>query len=140
VAEHRNPVPTVDAIIELSGGRIVLVERKNPPFGWALPGGFVEVGESLEEAVRREAREETGLEIELLAQLYTYSDPHRDPRQHTLSTVFVARAQGEPCGGDDAAQARTFSPEALPEPLAFDHGRILQDYLRFKRTGERPHP
>ncbi len=123
---YRNPVPTVDIIIEINGG-IVLIKRNNPPLGWALPGGFVDYGESYEAAAIREAREETGLEVTLVRQLHTYSDPGRDPRQHTASTVFIARAAGTPQGGDDAAEARIFTCDNLPE-LAFDHGRILADY------------
>lgn len=127
---HRNPVPTVDIIIETAGG-IVLIERKNPPPGWALPGGFVDYGESLEAAAIREAREETGLKVELSGQFHTYSDPDRDARLHTISTVFIARAQGEPVAGDDAAAAAIFTAANLP-PLAFDHARILADYFRHK--------
>ena len=140
---YRNPVPTVDIIIELNEG-IVLIKRANPPYGWALPGGFVDYGETLEEAARREALEDTGLAVELICQLHTYSDPNRDPRQHTISTVFVARAKGVPKGGDDAREARIFSLEALPEPLAFDHRQILEDYIawrnghRREETGQTP--
>jgi ADP-ribose pyrophosphatase YjhB (NUDIX family) len=123
--EH--PVPTVDVIIRVGGG-IVLVKRKYPPPGWALPGGFVETGETLEAAAAREALEETGLAVRLGRQFHTYSDPARDPRRHTISTVFLAEADGVPRGGDDAAEARVFTPDALP-PLAFDHARILADYL-----------
>ncbi len=126
---YRNPVPTVDLIIESAGG-IVLVRRANPPLGWALPGGFVDYGETLEAAACREAAEETGLAVELLRQFHTYSDPSRDPRQHTISTVFIARAAGAPRGGDDAAEARVFPLEALPEPLCFDHARIIDEYRR----------
>jgi 8-oxo-dGTP diphosphatase len=115
----------------------VLVRRKYPPQGWALPGGFVEEGETLEQAVVREAKEETGLDITLLEQLFTYSDPRRDPRRHTLSTVYAARAQGEPRAGDDAAEARAFAPGAMPQPLVFDHAQILADWMRYKSTGER---
>ena len=124
---YRNPVPTVDIIIEVNGG-IVLIERKNPPLGWAIPGGFVDYGESLEKAAVREAGEETGLDVKLVRQLHTYSDPGRDKRQHTISTVFVAVATGEPVGGDDAVQAQVFTRANLP-PLVFDHEKILQDYF-----------
>lgn len=127
----RNPLPTVDVIIEISGG-IILIKRKNPPQGWALPGGFVDYGESLEEAVRREAMEETGLELEDLRQLHTYSDPGRDPRRHTISTVFAATATGSPKAGDDAAAVKIFPVEKIP-PLTFDHSRIIDDYLRQHR-------
>lgn len=126
----RNPVPTVDIIIELEGGGIVLVRRKNPPYGWALPGGFVEYGESLEEAAVREAKEETSLEVALIRQLHTYSDPKRDPRMHTISTVFLARAKGEPKAAGDAKGIGVFREGDLPKELAFDHARILEDYLQ----------
>lgn len=133
---HPTPDPTVDAIIELAGNRIVLIERRWPPHGWALPGGFVEVGETVEDACIREAQEETGLVIRLQALLGVYSDPARDARRHTISTVFIARAEGEPKGGDDAAVARAFAVEELADlPLAFDHGRIVADYLRYRATG-----
>jgi len=128
---HRNPVPTVDIIIRI-GDSVVLVERANPPLGWALPGGFVDYGETLEEAARREAYEETGLEVHDLTQFHSYSDPDRDPRQHTISTVFTARAEGHPRGGDDARSARLFPLDKLPE-LVFDHRRILDDYRRSRR-------
>ncbi|HDO31010.1 MAG TPA: NUDIX hydrolase [Desulfobacteraceae bacterium] len=137
---YKNPVPTVDIIIEINGG-IVLIERKNPPHGWAIPGGFVDYGESFERAAVREALEETGLEVTLVRQFHTYSDPARDPRQHTASTVFIARASGRPHGSDDAVQARIFTRDTLPD-LVFDHRRILDDYFQEKektsRTGERP--
>lgn len=140
VSHHpRNPFPTVDVIVEVGGG-IVLVRRRNPPPGWALPGGFVDYGESVEGAAVREAREETGLVVTLRTLLGVYSDPKRDPRFHTMSTVFVGDAEGEPRGGDDAAEARIFDPEHLPEPVAFDHTRIIDDYMRWKRTGSPPGP
>jgi 8-oxo-dGTP diphosphatase len=135
--EYKNPKPTVDIIIELSGGRIVLIRRKNPPHGWAIPGGFVDEGEPLEHAAVREAKEETGLDVTLTDQLFTYSDPKRDPRLHTISTAFIATAQGEPVGADDAAEAKTFLPSELPSPLCFDHAEILRDYLAYKRTGQK---
>lgn len=136
---QRNPFPTVDCVILLPDQRIVLVERKNPPHGWALPGGFVDAGESPSQAAVREAREETGLEVRLEEQFFTYGDPDRDPRMHTISTVFIARAEGDPVGGDDARQARAFDWDELP-PLAFDHGRILEDVRRYLSTGVRPAP
>jgi len=129
----------VDAIIELAGAatKVVLVRRRFEPLGWALPGGFVEVGETLEAACVREAREETGLDIELIEQFFTYSDPRRDQRRHTLSTVYLARARGVPVGADDAAEARAFGLDELPSPIAFDHAQILADYRRYRETGER---
>ena len=133
----RTPRLAVDLIIEVEGDRIVLIHRRNPPYGWALPGGFVEYGESLEAAAMREAKEETGLDIELIRQLHTYSDPSRDPRGHTVSTVFIAAAQGTPQAGDDAGDVRTVSAKEPPAPLAFDHVKILADYLAFRQ--ERGH-
>lgn len=129
--QPHHPIPTVDIIIELSGG-IVLIKRKNPPFGWALPGGFVEYGESAEDAAKREAQEETDLELEDLQQFHTYSDPHRDLRHHTISVVFIARGTGTPKASDDAADIGVFTPGTLPEPLAFDHSKILSDYFSRK--------
>ena len=134
---HRNPVPTVDAIIEVPGG-IVLIRRRNPPPGWALPGGFVDYGETVAAAAVREAREETGLDVILTELFHVYSDPARDPRRHTIATVFIGTATGHPVGGDDAAEAAVFTPESLPTPLAFDHTDILNDYFTYKRTGRRP--
>ena len=134
------PSPTVDVVIALPGDRVVLVRRKHPPPGWAMPGGFVEVGETLEAAAVREAREETGLEVRLEELLYVYSDPRRDPRRHTLAAVFLGRAAGEPRGGDDAAEARAFSWATLPSPLAFDHAEILADARRLLLTGTRRKP
>ena len=124
---YRNPSPTVDIIIELQEG-IVLIERKNTPHGWALPGGFVDYGESYEQAAVREALEETSLEVVLVRQFHTYSHPERDQRQHTASTVFIATAVGQPQGADDALQAQVFRRDTLP-PLVFDHAQILDDYF-----------
>jgi len=127
---YKNPIPTVDIIIELDGG-IVLIERKNSPHGWALPGGFVDYGESYEDAAVREAREETSLAVTLIRQFHTYSTPDRDPRQHTASTVFIATADGSPHGADDALQARVFNRNNLPG-LVFDHGLIVDDYFNHR--------
>jgi 8-oxo-dGTP diphosphatase len=138
--ERRGPSPTVDVVIALPGDRVVLVRRKNPPPGWALPGGFVDEGETLEAAAAREAKEETGLDVTLTALLYVYSDPRRDPRRHTLSAVYLGEAAGTPAGGDDAAEARAFGWGALPAPIAFDHADILRDARRFLLTGVRPRP
>ncbi|MFQ5681901.1 MAG: NUDIX domain-containing protein [Candidatus Binatia bacterium] len=133
------PLLTVDIIIEFKDeSGIVLINRKNPPFGWALPGGFVDYGESVEMAAVREAREETSLNVLLIEQFYTYSDPSRDPRHHTVSTVFIATAGGIPKGGDDAQEARIYTEEHLPNPLVFDHAQILRDYFRYRETGKRP--
>jgi ADP-ribose pyrophosphatase YjhB (NUDIX family) len=118
----------VDLIIR-KGDRVVLIRRRYPPHGWALPGGFVDVGESLEEAAIREGREETSLDIRLVRQFHCYSDPRRDPRRHTVTTVFIAEGEGELRAADDAAEAGVFSRESLPEPLAFDHAQILEDYF-----------
>jgi ADP-ribose pyrophosphatase YjhB (NUDIX family) len=124
----RNPVPTVDIIIETTPGHVVLIRRKNPPHGWALPGGFVDYGERLEDAAIREAKEETGLDVTLRRQFHSYSDPQRDVRQHTITTVYLAVAEGEPLGCDDAEEARVFPISALPTPLCFDHREILKDW------------
>ena len=127
VKQYRNPFPTVDIIIEIDSG-IVLIERRNEPFGWALPGGFVDYGESLETAAVREAREETSLEISNLRLLGCYSDPERDKRMHTISAVFIASAQGVPLAADDALNLAVFQLDSLPASLCFDHARILADY------------
>lgn len=136
VKSYRNPLPTVDVILELPEG-IVLIERRNEPFGWAIPGGFVDYGESLESAARREMLEETSLEIGVsdLRLLGCYSDPARDKRSHNISTVYVAKAAGTPRAGDDAAGIGVFALDALPEPLCFDHARILSDYRKRKLAG-----
>jgi 8-oxo-dGTP diphosphatase len=139
----KTPSLTTDIIIELRDRPdvpIVLIRRKYPPHGWALPGGFVEVGESLENAAVREAEEETALRVTLKILLGCYSDPRRDPRHHTASAVYVAEGKGEPRAQDDAAGVAVFSPEALPSPLVFDHARILRDYLIWRQQGKLPAP
>jgi ADP-ribose pyrophosphatase YjhB (NUDIX family) len=136
VKKYKHPIPTVDIIIEIEkeNGRegIILIKRRNPPYGWALPGGFVDCGESLEEAAVREAKEETSLDIRLKSQFHTYSDPKRDPRKHTISTVYVAAAQGKPKAQDDAQDIGIFTEEEINLPLAFDHQKILTDYFKQK--------
>ncbi len=127
------PFTTVDAIIEIDGG-IVVIQRSNPPFGWALPGGFVDYGESLEEAVIREAKEETDLELTDIKQFHTYSDPSRDPRFHTIGTVFIAKAKGKPQAGDDAAGLKVVNLREIEKlEFAFDHKKIIQDYIIYKK-------
>ena len=136
IREYKNPFPTVDIIIEVEAGEtesgIVLIKRKNEPLGWAIPGGFVDYGESLEEAAVREAREETGLSVHLNRQFHTYSDPVRDPRFHSISTVYIARAQGIPKAMDDAQEVGIFDQHNLPPDMAFDHRKILDDYFKEK--------
>ena len=129
---YQNPIPTVDIIIEIDLMGIVLIKRKNPPYGWAIPGGFVDYGESLEKAAMREAKEETNLEVNLVRQFHTYSDPKRDPRHHSISTVYIAKAKGLPQAKDDALEIGIFNESNLPEEIAFDHRSILKDY--FKRV------
>jgi len=131
--KYKNPVPTVDVIIETDPDSIILIQRKNEPRGWALPGGFVDYGETLESAASREAMEETSLDVKLCRQFHTYSDPGRDPRQHTISTVFVATAEGRPVAGDDAVHAEIFDESDLPEDIVFDHRQIIEDYYRWKK-------
>ncbi|PLY03600.1 MAG: NUDIX hydrolase [Desulfuromonas sp.] len=128
IKEYRNPLPAVDIIIKVDNS-LVLIERKNKPFGWALPGGFVDYGEPLEAAARREAMEEVGMELSHLKQFRAYSDPQRDPRQHTISVVFSAKGIGQPRAGDDAGKARLFKLDDLPAPLCFDHAEIINDYF-----------
>ncbi|MEM6592415.1 MAG: NUDIX hydrolase [Cyanobacteria bacterium P01_C01_bin.73] len=138
---YRNPAPTVDLIIELCDRPhrpIILIERHFEPLGWAIPGGFVDYGETVEAAAIREAKEETSLEVTLLEQFHVYSDPARDPRKHTLSVVFIATATGEPTAGDDAKTCRLFLPWDIPPRLCFDHSQIMQDYLRYRDYGVRP--
>ena len=133
------PLLAVDIIIELidrTEKSIVLIERRNPPFGWALPGGFVDVGESLEQAAVREAREETCLDVKLKILLGCYSNPQRDPRGHTVSPVYIAEARGVPQAADDAKNLRCVPVTELPDELVFDHGLILSDYRNYLQTGE----
>lgn len=133
IVHYRNPVPTVDALIHIPGRGVVLVERLNEPYGWALPGGFVDYGEPAELAAIREAKEETGLTVELSGLLGVYSDPSRDPRHHTLSVVYIAQAvdPDELAAGDDAKGVGVFPVGQWPSPLCFDHARILNDYAVF---------
>ena len=139
VVSYRNPAPTTDVIIYEPSRGIVLIKRKNPPYGFALPGGFVDEGESVEAAAVREMREETHLDVVLTGLLGVYSAPDRDPRRHTMSVVFIGQPRDTDalCAGDDAAEAAFYPLDALPAPLAFDHGRIVQDFLACLR-GERP--
>jgi len=139
--KHKNPIPTVDIIIEMKRKDrkqgIVLIKRKNPPYGWALPGGFVDYGESLEKAAVRESKEETSLDIKLIKQMHTYSEPTRDPRFHTISTVFIARAIGQPKAQDDASEIGIFIEEEINFPLAFDHRDVIKDYFEQKRKSQK---
>lgn len=137
MADLKTPYLTIDIIIQYKGG-IVLIERKNYPFGWALPGGFVDIGESLEDAAVREAKEETSLDVILKEQFYAYSRPDRDPRFHTVSVVFIGEGKGELKGKDDAKKAELFTEDNLPELIAFDHRNILNDYFYYIKTGKRP--
>ncbi len=132
ITVYRNPIPTVDIIIEREG-KIILVKRKNPPFGWAIPGGFVDYGESFETAAAREAKEECSVTLTSLQQFHTYSDPHRDPRMHTATTVFIATAEGTPVAADDAAELAFFTRDTLPEEIPFDHREILTDYFQSRK-------
>jgi 8-oxo-dGTP diphosphatase len=140
--ENKGPHATCDVIIEVptpDGPGVVLVKRRHPPLGWALPGGFVEAGESTFTAAAREAQEETGLAVTLKELFGVYSDPKRDPRGlHTLTVVYIGTADGTPQGADDAEEARAFPLSALPSPLAFDHGDILAHYRRYRADGTRP--
>ncbi len=139
----QTPTLAADAIIELvdrPGRPIVLIERKNPPYGWAIPGGFVDIGETIEHAARREALEETGLTVRLRILLGVYSDPSRDTRGHTATAIYIAEAEGEPVAADDAETVGIFSLDALPSPLAFDHASVLADYRRFREQGVLPAP
>ena len=132
MTKYRNPIPTVDIIIELENQGIILIERKNPPYGWAIPGGYVNYGEPFDDAAVREANEETSLKVKLLRQFHTYSDPDRDPRQHNTTTVFIAKAEGEPVASSDATGIGIFTAGNLPDNLCFDHRQILLDYFNNK--------
>jgi 8-oxo-dGTP diphosphatase len=128
----RNPYLTVDIIIEIDKG-IVLIERKNRPYGWALPGGFVDYGESLENASIREAKEETSLDVDLIEQFHSYSEPLRDPRFHTVSVVFIAKGKGVLKAEDDAKNAGIFTQDSLPNDIVFDHRKILDHYFQYQK-------
>ena len=130
-SSYKNPLLTVDAIIEIDGG-VVLIKRKNPPYGWAIPGGFVDYGETLEAAAVREAKEETCLDVNLVRQFHTYSDPTRDPRHHTVTTMFIATATGIPMAADDAKDIGIFNKDNLPDDITFDHRDVLEDYFEGK--------
>ncbi len=135
----KTPLATVDIIIRLPDGRIVLIERKNPPHGWAIPGGFIDVGEAAQTAAVREAREETCLDVELCYLVGVYSDPARDPRFHTISTVYAATAKGEPNAADDAKDVGIYTrEEAINLPLAFDHKQIIEDYFEIESGSKKP--
>lgn len=143
MASPATPALTTDIIIELidrPGCPIVMIERRNPPHGWAFPGGFVDVGESVEHAAVREALEETSLTVSLTVLLGVYSDPSRDPRGHTVSVVFIAQARGEPMAQSDAARITIADPDRPPSPLVFDHARILSDYVVYRREEKKPNP
>jgi 8-oxo-dGTP diphosphatase len=138
MATPKTPLLAADAIIELAdrpGRPFVLIERMNPPYGWAIPGGFVDIGERVEVAAVREALEETALQVRLKTLLGLYSDPARDPRGHTVTAVYVAEAHGEPEARDDARALGIFPMNDLPAQLAFDHAVVLADYVRFRTTG-----
>jgi 8-oxo-dGTP diphosphatase len=138
---HKSPFPAVDIIIEMIDRPerpIILIERHHRPYGWAIPGGFMDYGEPAEATARREAMEEIGLEIELVDLLQVYSDPARDERQHTISMVYIATAKGEPKAGDDAKDAKIINIWEIPNNLCFDHDRILHDYLQYRNYGIRP--
>ena len=128
---EKHPIPTVDIIIE-KNGNIILIKRENPPFGWAIPGGFIELGETVEVAAEREAKEETGVNVKNLKQFGVYSDPERDPRFHAISCVFTAETGEEPKASSDAKEAKFFSKDALPDDIVFDHKKIIDDYFKLR--------
>ncbi|MGK7895816.1 MAG: NUDIX domain-containing protein [Xenococcus sp. (in: cyanobacteria)] len=139
---YKNPAPTVDTIIELIDRPerpIVLIERLYIPYGWAIPGGFIDYGESAEQAAIREAKEEVCLDVELVEQFHAYSDPNRDTRQHTIAIVFIAIAKGQPQAADDAKDLAIFHQGEMPSNLCFDHAQILKDYWQYRNHGIRPH-
>ncbi len=136
IENPRNPFLTVDIIIEIDNS-IVLIERKNQPHGWAIPGGFVDYGESLESAAIREAKEETSLDVKLMEQFHAYSDPLRDPRFHTTSIVFIAKGNGILRADDDAKNAMIFTKGNLPANIVFDHGKILEHYFQYRQGIEK---
>jgi len=138
MARPQTPLLAVDVIVEIgTPARVVLVQRRHPPHGWAIPGGFVDIGETVAQAARRELLEETALEVELTELLGCYSNPMRDPRGHIVSIVFVGRAEGTPRAGDDAGGVELVDP-ASPPPLVFDHAEILADYRALRASGRRP--
>lgn len=142
MAEYRNPKPTCDVIVEMPDG-IVLIERGGPPSGWALPGGFCDEGEPVEHCAIREMKEEIGIDVTLTELFYVYSHPSRDPRMHTVATVFLGRPKNPgdvPKAGDDAKGVKVFPPESPPTPMAFDHAQIIADYLQWKHAKKRPDP
>ncbi len=131
--EYMNPKPTVDILVDY-GGKALLIRRKNPPYGWAIPGGYIDYGESAEDAAIREIREEAGIEVTGLAQFHTYSNPGRDPRHHTITLVFTAESADTPRAGDDAEAYGLFGEHELPSPLVFDHAKVLADYFQSRRS------
>ena len=141
IKQYQNPIPTVDIVIEWNGD-IILIQRKNPPLGWAIPGGFVDYKETVENAAVREAKEETSLEVKIVHLLGVYSAPDRDPRFHTISTVFVGTGKGQPEPADDAKEIGFFNKDTIPAKMAFDHMLILKDYFWWKNISEgcRKHP
>jgi len=132
------PLLAADALIELNdlpGRPFVLIERANPPYGWAIPGGFVDIGETIEHAAIREAKEETSLCVRLTALLGIYSNPARDPRNHTVTAVYIAQAHGSPIAADDAKHCGIFTFDTLPDQLAFDHAQVIADYRQYRNSG-----